>query len=163
MLLKNKAMRCHAKCTLALKGFKITAFQGSPVFKISIPHPSVFFPTPMAAFSLSILLSRNLFSCCKVSFGNLCLTVHLHLPTSTKWARRHACRTMSLKHLGKREPSEGCGFFFGGGDECLRVIFNEGYLADFTKSPLSKNQVMEQYLPLLPKMKAAALPYSFTP
>lgn len=100
----------HAKRFLAMKGFKITVFQGFSVLKISIPVPWISSPTPVTAFGLCTLLTgqfhKNLFSCCKVSLGNLCLTVQFLLPTSTKWVRRAACgtmlKTMSQEHLGKK-------------------------------------------------------------
>lgn len=133
-----------------MKGFKITAFQGFPVLKISIPDPWISSPTPMTAFGLCTLLTgqfhKNLFFCCKVSLGNLCLTVQFLLPTSTKWARRAACgtmlKTMSQEHLGKKEPSGGCECFFGREFGYLRVNFNRVYLAGFQNHPHLKNQAL---------------------
>lgn len=87
---------------------------GFPLCKISTLNPRI--SSPCGSSRLVHLahrkISQNLFSCCKISLGNLDVNVQLLFPTSKKWPRRAACGTTpeitSLKHLGKKIPAGGC-------------------------------------------------------
>lgn len=100
-------------------------------------------------------ISQNLFSCCKISLGNLSLTVQFLFPTSKKWPRKAACGTTpeitSLKHLGKKTPPAGGCFVDALLD--LRVIFNQVYLVHFQNHPYSKYQVCDGAKSVLPSRR----------